>query len=241
MCPLWYEQLMGNCNCKEYLRGHIIRCSGNTLMVLNHFCITWDNSTESTHINYYLFISMYHSMCKRDHYEISTKLSGSELNERMCGRSNCQGVHCKQCISGYGPAAMSDGISCADCSKYKYMWLLNLLLQLLLLTVMFVVIMLLQIRGTASPWNITITYSQLVVNALMYNVNLRNHIQCNVGKRGDVILLTMLGVANLDFLRLIIPPLCISTSLTAIHTLFFDYIVALYPIFMTIYTSVHTN
>lgn len=243
VCPFWYEQLMGNCNCKEYLRGHIIRCSGDTLMVLDHFCITWDNGTESAHITYCLFTPTDHSMCKTDRYEISTKLSGPELNERMCGRSNRQGVHCKQCISGYGPAAMSDGISCADCSKYKYMWLLNLLLQLLLLTVMFVVIMLLQIRGTASPWNITITYSQLVVNALMYNVNLRNRIQCNVGKRGDVILLTMLGVANLDFLRLVIPPLCISTSLTAIHTLFFDYIIALYPIFMAIlvYTLIELN
>ena len=127
------------------------------------------------------------------------------------------------------------GVSCADCSKHRYMWLLNLLLQLLFLTILFVVIMVLQIKGTASPWNIIITYSQLVVNTLMYDAHISNHIQCYFGKRVNTLLITVLGVTNLDFLHLVIPPLCISTSLTAIHTLFFDYIIALYPILMTIF------
>ena len=134
-------------------------------------------------------------------------------------------ISIKQCISGYGPAALSNGISCTDCSKYQNIWLLNLLLIfncILLLTIMFVVIMMLQIKGTAGPWNVIITYSQLVVNALMNDAHLRNRIQCYVGKRGNniILLLTMLGVTNLDFLRLIILSPCISTSLTAIHTLF---------------------
>ena len=79
----------------------------------------------------------------------------------MCGKLNCQGVQCKQCISGYGPAALSDGISCANCSEHRHLWILNLLLQVSLLVTMFVIIMVLQIKGTASPWNIIITYSQL--------------------------------------------------------------------------------
>ena len=99
---------------------------------------------------------------------------------------------------------------------------------------MFVIIMVLRIKGTASPWNIIITYSQLVVYALIYDVYLRNHVQCYVGKKIAVVLITILGVLNLDFLCLIIPPLCISSSLTNIHTLFFDYIIALYPILITV-------
>ena len=41
-------------------------------------------------------------------------------------------------------------------------------------------------------------------------------------------------MSNLDFLRQIIPPMCISTSLTVMNSLFFDYIIALYPILITV-------
>ena len=55
-----------------------------------------------------------------------------------------------------------------------------------------------------------------------------------IGKKVTLFLITILGVSNLDFFHLIIPPLCISSSLKAINTLFFDYITALSPIIMTI-------
>ena len=233
VCPLWHVKQMGKCNCVSTLRERI-ECSGNALVIYNNLCLTWDNQTDSVHASYCLFIPIDHVWCKLNSYEISTAISGPELNKWMCGKQNRDGTQCKQCITGYGPAALSDGVSCADCSKYRHIWILNLLLQFLFLTIMFVAIMVLQIKGTASPWNIIITYSQLVVNALMYNVHLRNHIECYVGKRVTIALITILGTSNLDFLRLIIPPLCISTSLTAIDTLFFDYIIALYPILITV-------
>ena len=121
-------------------------------------------------------------ICQKNHYEIRTNLTGPELNKWTCGKINQEGTQCKQCFSGYGPAALSDGVSCADCSNHRHILLLHLILQLLFLTIMFVVIMVLQIKGNASPWNMIITYSQLVVNALMYSANLCNHIECYVGK-----------------------------------------------------------
>ena len=233
-CPLWQIEQKGKCICANEFNGQT-ECdsSKDTLNVTNGMCLTWDGKTDSVHLSYCLFIPVDHTMCKRGIYEISTSLSGPELNQWTCGRLNREGAHCKRCIRGYGPAALSDGISCADCSKHRYLWILNLLLQLFLLTIMFITIMVLQIKGTASPYNIIITYSQLVVNALVYDTSLNNHISCYIGDKVTVIIITILGLSNLDFLRLIIPPLCISSSLKAIDTLFFDYIVALYPILMT--------
>ena len=231
VCPLWHVEQRGICKCISNLRG-LIKCSDGTLSVANYVCLTWNNETDSVRASYCL--SMDHTTCKKDRYNILTDLSGPELNQWMCGKLNRKGTQCKQCISGYGPAALSDGVSCADCSKYSHMWILNLLLQLLFLTSLFMVIMVFQIKGTASPWNIIITYSQLVVHALMYDVYLRNRIECYIGKKVTIFIITILGVSNLDFLRLAIPPLCISSSLTAINTLFFDYIIALYPILITI-------
>ena len=48
-----------------------------------------------------------------------------------------------------------------------------------------------------------------------------------------VCLITLLGVWNLDFFRLIFPHVCISTSTKAINILLFDYIIALYPLILT--------
>ena len=233
VCPLWHVEQMGKCRCISNLDG-LIKCRRDSLIVGNFVCLTWDEKTDSVLVGYCLFIPIDHKTCKRECYHISTKLSGPELNKWMCGRLNREGAHCKQCISGYGPAALSDGVSCADCSKHKHLWIVNLLLQLLCLTIMLVVIMVLQIKGTASPWNIIITYSQLVVNVMMYDVPLNNCIQCYVGKKVTLLLITILGVLNLDFFRLVIPPLCISSSLKAIDILFFDYITALYPILIII-------
>ena len=234
VCPLWHVKQMGKCKCGSDLKGHI-ECHEilDALFVYN-MCLTWDNQTDSVHASYYLFFPIDYVMCKKDRYESSTTITGPELNEMICGKLNRQGAQCKQCISGYGPAALSDGVSCADCSKHKHLWISNLLLQLSCLTVMFVTILVLQIKGTASPWNIFITYSQLTVNALIYNVHIRNHIECYVGKKVTTFMITILGMSNLDFFRLVIPSLCISSSLKTIDTLFFDYIVALYPILLTI-------
>ena len=61
---------------------------------------------------------------------------------------NRKGFHCSQCIDGYGPAAFSDSITCADCSKYGHLWILNLLFQLTMVTVMYIIVILFQIKGT---------------------------------------------------------------------------------------------
>ena len=235
VCPLWHVKQMEKCKCiRTPGKFNLIECSKNTLFVLNHICLTWESETDTVRATYCLYAPIDYATCKQGNYKISTSISGPELNKWMCGRLNRQGVQCKQCISGYGPAALSDGVSCADCSNHRHLWILNLLLQLLLLTVVFMIILFLQIRGTASPWNIIITYSQLVVNALMYDAYLRDRIECYARKKVTTLVITILGFSNLDFFRLVIPPLCISSSLTAINTLFFDYIIALYPILMTL-------
>ena len=108
VCPLWHVEQMGKCKCISTLSG-LIECSTDTLLVTNKMCLTWDNETDTFCASYCLFIPMDYKTCKKGRYKISTKLSGPELNKWMCGKSNRQGTQCKQCISGYGPAALSDG------------------------------------------------------------------------------------------------------------------------------------
>ena len=167
VCPLWHMKQNGKSDCVNNVIGNI-KCNKGSLTVEESHCITWDNDTESIRITHCLFAPINSEVCSNGScYSLSAKVSDPELNKQVCGMFSRQGTQCKQCISGYGHAAFSDGVSCADCSKHRYMWVLNLLLQLIFLTFLFLVITILQIKGTTCPLNIIITYSQLIINAVM--------------------------------------------------------------------------
>ena len=243
-CPIWHvPQQNGACACGSNLGGVIQKCEDDSLTMSTIFCLTWDDETDAVWATYCL--NSPGNKCRGQrldgrpyrfqyHYNVPTQLSGQELNQFTCRGLNREGVLCKKCISGYGPAAFSYGISCADCSKSKHMWILNLLLQLLLLSAMFVLIIIFKLKVTSCPLNIIITYSQLVINAIMYNIEIRIQIEKMFGQKASTVLLTILGISNLDFLYLVIPPFCISPSMKQIHVFFFDYIIALYPVVMTV-------
>ena len=101
-------------------------------------------------------------------------------------------------------------------------------------TFMYLVVILFQIKGTCSPFNIIITNCQLGLNAMMIGSGFHDRLICITSKTFIKTILTTIGGLNLDFFRFIIPPLCISTSLKLVHTLLFDYIIAVYPILVTV-------
>ena len=129
----------------------------------------------------------------------------------------------------------SDGFSCADCSKHKHLWVVNLFFQLSMVTAFYLTVILLQIKGTSSPLNVVIMYNQLLVNAAVNGIGIHVRMLCFLGPKLTAVVFTLLGVWNLDFLRVVIPPLCISTSLKSINTLLFDYIIAFYPFILTVF------
>ena len=137
-------------------------------------------------------------------------------------------------MHGYGPAVFTDGLQCANCSKQRNVWIVYLLLQLSMVTLMYIAFILLQIRGTSSPLNIMITYIQLGVLGYKLSGALHTKLVCNLGHTFTKILISVVSILNLDFFREFLPPTCVSKSLKAIHMLFFDYFVALYPLFLTI-------
>ena len=97
-------------------------------------------------------------------YDIPDNITGPELNDVIYKTYNRQGTQCRQCIDGYGPAPFSDGVTCADFSKYKHLWVLHLFFQLMMVTLMYLAVIVLQVKGNSSTFNIMISYCQLGVN-----------------------------------------------------------------------------
>ena len=213
-CPLWHiRNSNGDCECGARL-SRVISCHKKFIYVDNGYCLTWNNLTNSKDLYRCLFTPrMFRHTSNR--YSIPINMSGEELNYRMCSSFNRQGMQCGQCISGYGPAVFSDSVTCADCSKHKYLWILNLMFQLTMVTLMCLVFMIFQIKGTSSPLNIIIAYIQNI--AFQYELSGLYYVQY-FGQKVNAIFATILGIWNLDYFRFVLPPLCISNLLLVVHS-----------------------
>ena len=215
----------------------VISCEESVLHIPNSFCLTWNNSSNKLEINRCLIPHKPHTgLCANAYNIITTEFTGPELNNLSCNSQvyNRQGPQCRQCIEGYGPAPFSDGVTCADCSKHKDLWILNLTFQLTMVTIMYLAVVLFQIKGTSSPYNILIAYAQIGINALTFGTGLYVKVICFTGATFTTTVLTIMDILNLDFLRLVIPPLCINSSVKFINVILLDYIIAIYPILLTI-------
>ena len=80
-----------------------------------------------------------------------------------------------------------------------------------MVSLMYLALVLLGIKGSSSPLNIFITYSQLCVNSVKIGSGIYLILVCAIKKEFLVeMILTLLGVWNLDFFRLVLPPTCVS-------------------------------
>ena len=226
-CPLWHiHNSNGECVCGASLSG-VITCDKDSIYIENGYCLTWNNLTKNEELHRCLLTHWTFSHTGKGYYRIPMDVTGQELNSMMCQHFNRQGTQCNQCISGYGPAVFSDSVTCADCSKHKYFWIFNLMFQLTMVTLMCLAFMIFQIKGTSSPLNIIIAYIQNV--AFQYGLSTTDYF----GQKVSTIIFTILDIWNLDYFRFLLYPLCIDSSLKAIHCILFQYIIAIYPLLFT--------
>ena len=104
-----------------------------------------------------------------------------------------------------------------------------------MVTILGLLLILFQIKGTSSPFNVIIMYGQLAAVGLKLGGNLNTRLVCYIGRTFTTVVTTTLGFFNLDFFHEVIPPFCISPSFKAINVLIFDYIIASYPLFLTMF------
>ena len=243
-CPLWHiPDRNGLCVCSRYL-NNFIDCDRSMLFVHLGNCMTWNNETDDAQIQCCLFTPQtFKDVCLPIYptlsnialtaYPIPINTSGDEFDSITCRPFNRKGTQCKQCRDGYGPAPFVNGNSCYDCSEHQYLWILNIFIQIAMCTLMYILFIPLQICVTCSPFNFIFTYSQLIVNGVKMDGRLASFMSCNLGVKFSDFLLTVLGFFNLDFFHATLPPSCVNTSVNVIDILFFDFIIAVYPIILT--------
>ena len=231
-CPTWFVPLYNNgtmsCVCGDSLGGTVLCNQRSNISLYYKYCMTYNEVNDSTALN----------LCPYQHRKpdveglyVTLPQNACDLNEFMCGGLNRTGLLCSHCKPGLGPAVFSYTLPCLKCLDSGYGWLLYMFLATFPTTVMFLMVIVCQIRITAAPMNFFIFVSQILVSL----TNANPHELTDVSKLGyypSLFFLTLHGVFNLDFFRYIIPHFCISSTMTTLQALSLEYIVAFYPLFL---------
>ena len=169
----------------------------------------------------------------------------SELNHFMCGPLNRKGYLCRDCIDGFGPSMslIEHPNHCYECRGAYRGVMLYLAIVLLPLTLLYLLILIFQIKMTSAPIPCFVLYSQLIVIAFSYNQGklydeLSSVIFTKTGNANAVtkLILVLYGIFDLDFISHAVPPFCVSKDLRLYHRVFLGYITAFYPIMLIIIT-----
>ena len=204
-------------------------CADNPIVCINerpelayNFCMTYDNdSTISIGFCPYFDLRNY-NITKPGYISLPDNIS--ELNDFMCGPMNRKGLVCSECIDGYGPSVTSTKFRCSDCSNAWYGVPLYLLLELVPVTVFYLVLLLFQINLTSAPMIIFILYSNFIL--LFIRFNFINFDELQVEQK---IIAIFYSLWTLDFFRFIVPPFCVAPNLKIIHVLYLQTVSAVFP------------
>ena len=219
----------------------VLTCQQSEPLLIAGYCATYNNHTNLVSIlecpyfqpNGYNYTSQ---------GSVLLAQSLNQLNDYMCGPLNRKGLVCSECADGFGPSVTSFGYRCVNCKNVLYGVPLFLLVKLSPITILYLIILIFQIRVTSPPMPCLIMYAQFMLIAFDPNHTVlhdfRQVIFTDVWYlRLDMnIILSLYRVLNLDFVQNLLAPYCVSNRLKFIHIAFLDYISAFYPIILIFLT-----
>ena len=219
------------CKCAKSLQD-IVVCQNKpyTLKLYACYCMTYNKNTD------YVVVGSCQFSCQRSkgYYFDITANTTVELNERMCSAYNRQGQLCGSCIPGYAPPAYSYSLSCVKCTTNN--WAKYTAVSLLPVTVFFIIVLVFRLSATSPKLNGFIICLQLVFSPSFSRIlesSLNDANKLNQERTSLKLLLSSLyGIWNLDFLRLVYTPFCLQPHTNTLQILALDYIIAVYPLLL---------
>ena len=158
-CPTWhfYNQNSGKCECyKSTGNDDVIKCRDNGVTVLQYGqCMTHECS---------YFQPTGHIISEVGYITLPSNVS--ELNNYVCGPMYRKSQLCSECIDGFGLSATSVLFTCSNCTHFSltYGIPLYILIEIIPLTVLYLIILIFRINLTSSPMTCFILYSHSIMN-----------------------------------------------------------------------------
>ena len=231
-CPLWTECLNSKCVCKKNLKKHSsIKCDRKTLKLSVRICncVTIDEETAELFVGYCweTCIMVYKSKW------LSLPLNVSKLNQLMCETNwNRTGKLCGKCLPGHSPLAYSYDMRCVECPEgNKNIWK-YILIAFGPLTIFYFLILFLKINATSSYLHGYTIFSQIILAPDFARTVVAYSWSQPKLKLCVQIIGTLYIIWSLDFFRMLDLNICL--NLPNIAVLALDYVVAIYPLLLTV-------
>ena len=235
-CPSWFVPVSNNsnyCKCGEPIHhpGRIVVCDPNTkqTLLLIGNCMDYNEEKDVVFVGACPFVNQTGEV---DGVYVKPPQNISKLNQFLCGRLKRTGVLCSQCQEDLGTAIFSYSMQCLPCMSSGLGWTLYAFLATFPTTILFLLMIMFQVRISSGPLNAYIFGSQLVVSAINYSVNFES----TSAFIHEVVLIggTVSGIWNLDFFRYLIPPFCATDQMSPLQVVTLEYTVAFYPLLLTV-------
>ena len=124
-------------------------------------------------------------------------------------------------------------LSCVNCTDYSNNWAKYMAISFLPLTVLFLVVVIFRISVASGSLNVFVLVCQIFTAPYVLR-----HVASNKPKYEILfsIGLSLYGISNLDFFRLVIPPFCLHPRMTTLQVLALDYAISIYPLLLIVIT-----
>ena len=234
-CPPWYyHDDEDKCSFSHQL-PQIVNQYGNTSELEMGYCMTQTNSslvvTWCAYIPTTHNFSQYHSI-----YQVLPKQL-DELNNSLCAAFNRKGFLCSECKENYGLAAYRYyGLMCVKCSDSAWNWIAYILLLFVSPTILFMVLLIININSHSGAVTALIYFAHTVTSTAFFYPAIITFSRSLFGYWPVQILLALYGIWDLDFMQFIVPPFCVSTSLTTLQLVSLGYVSSVYSLVLCIAT-----
>ena len=233
-CPTWlHPSGDGECLCGATL-GTVVTCNNETQQVgvLDTYCLTSNGDGSNTSVVGWCLVVFSHGERLLSPVGRYDKVFGSlsEQEEQTCGYLHRQGRLCGECKPNHYVSAYSYDIKCYPCTSSVWRSVAEYVcFAYLPLTIFLCVVILFRISVTSPAMNVPVFCCQLLSSPslLMFLLQYTRHTHAvNYIKLSS----TLYGIWNLDFFRLLIPPICL--PLNTMQMMALDYLVAVYPLLL---------
>ena len=225
-----------------------VLCNDSTGMTCDCTCtdtpgIHCDNATRKAYLMQQYCISYGHNRssivvasCPYNQEKTKVELSAlrdDQLEENVCKQYNRRGFLCSQCLDGFGVSVNTYSYKCVKCQRRdRYNWALFLLIELGPITIVCFLVILFGVSVSASSMNAFVFFSQVVSITFNENTYIWFFGAEYVNSAFSSIIFTLYGVWNLEFLKNVLPPICLDDGLKTLHIIVIGYVKALYPMLL---------
>ena len=231
-CPLWQSKDRATNLCRCIGSSIVVRCTDDPyhLGIQECYCMT--------HRHQQVLVGSCLYTCHRAKVGYILNITGesiSQINEKVCGPFKREGQMCGRCIPGHAPPVYSYSFTCVNCTTSN--WGKYLAVSLLPSTAFFVFAVVFRISATSPSLNGFILFNQILTSAPTMRA-----LEITLAKRRGKftpaersitqVFVSLSGVWNLDFFRLVYNPFCLQPNTNNLQVVAMDYLTAVYPLLL---------